>query len=986
VRNPSDLPPSGNGGFGGPRIPKLRLRRPSKGRVVVSIVVGTILVLFLSARSLSSFFVNVLWFDSVGRGDVYWRILRAKFELGIIFTAVAAVFIWINLMLADRLAPLNLPNTPEDQAVMRVRDATAKYRGRLRVAIALLLGLMLGLPAASRWESWLLFLNGKAFPDADPEFNTNIGFYVFRLPFAEFVVSWAFGMLVLAILLTVGFHFINGSIRPQDKTQRVSPQAKVHLSVLLAGAALLRAANYWLSRFDLTRSTRGVVRGALYTDVNAQLPAINLMILVSIAVAVLLLWNIRQKGWRLPALAVGLWVVVAIIAGTVYPAVIQRFVVQPNVSTRELPFIARNIEATKSAMGINEVERIDTTFEELSSDEVVANEIALRDIRQLDPIQMRDRFILDQGLTSFYGIPDLDVDRYSIDGRTQQVLIASRELNTAGIPNRTWVSKHLLYTHGCGVIAAPASVVTDDGRPSYVDLNVQRPELYFGDGLENYAIVGTSQTEQACVNTTPKDYAGGTGVKMDGLLRRVAFAVHFGEYNLFGSRLINEKSEMLWVRDIRDRVKKIAPFLHFDADPYPVVVNGEVKWIIDAFTTTNRYPYAENADTTQISGRSGLNHSFNYVRNSVKTVVDAYTGEVNFYIFDTKDPIARAWAAAFPKMFSRFQDMDPTLREHLRFPEDLFRVQTNMYGRYQFDDATLFFNRDAAWSVSQAPPLEPQGSTAAPTQSLTTDGQQVDSINVDDANVLRFSPYYTIFHAPGTADNGVFSMLRPFVPFSPDGSRKELRSFMVVSSDPQSYGKITIYDVKTPLPAGPATVAAEFESDTVIAEIITPLDLRGSRVTYGDLQIVPVGKGIMYLRPMYVQPDSSDSKQVFVRKFLGHYDGQSVIGDSVSEAVRLLFPGFNVDLGDRVRTPGSRPTTSTTVPGSPTTTTTVPSQTSTTVPTTGSSPEQLLARADRLFKEADAALAKSPPDFVTYQQKQAEARILLEQALRALSS
>jgi uncharacterized protein len=962
----------------------MRLRRPSKGRVIISIVVGAILVLFLSARSLSSFYVNLLWFDSVGRSDVYWRTIRAQFELGIIFTLVAAIFIWINLMLADRLAPVNLPNTPEDQAVMRVRQATARYRGRLRIAIALFIGLMLGIPAASRWESWLLFLNGKAFPVADPQFDTNVGFYVFRLPFAEFVVSWAFGMLVLATLLTIAFHFINGSIRPQDKVQRVSPQAKVHLSVLLAGAALIRAANYWLSRFDLTRSSRGVVRGALYTDVNAQLPAINLMILVSIAVAALLLWNIRQKGWRLPALAVGLWVVVAIVAGAIYPAVVQRFVVQPNVSTRELPFIAHNIEATKVAMGISEVERVETTFEDLSSDDVNDFDVALRDVRQLDPIQMRDRFILDEGRTSFYTVRDLDVDRYSIDGRTQQVLVASRELNTAGIPNRTWVSRHLLYTHGCGLIAAPASVVTDDGRPSYVDLNVSRPELYFGDGLSNYAIVGTSQSEQACPGSESKSYTGGTGVTISNFARRIAFAIHFGEYNLFGSRLITQESEMLWVRDIRDRVRKIAPFLHFDADPYPVVVNGEVKWIIDAFTTTNRYPYAENADTTQISGASGLNHSFNYVRNSVKTVVDAYTGDVKFYIADAKDPIARAWATAFPKMFSQLRDMDPVLREHLRFPEDLFRVQTNMYGRYQFDDATLFFNRDAAWSISQAPPLEPQGSTSAPIQSLNTTAEDLDSINVNDANVVRFNPYFTIFHAPGSSDNGVFSMLRPFVPFSPDGSRKELRSFMVVSSDPGSYGKITVYDVRTPLPPGPSTVAAEFESDTIISEIITPLDLRGSRVTYGDLQIVPVSRGIIYLRPMYVQPDSADSKQVFVRKFLGYYDGQAVIGDSVTEAVRLLFPGFNVDLGDRVRTPGSRPSTSTTVPtspdgGAPTTTTTVAPAPS------GTSAQDLLARSEQLFKEADEALAKTPPDFATYQQKQAEARELLRRAVNQLN-
>ncbi len=946
---------------------------------MVSIVLAIIFALFLSAKSLSAFFINVLWFDSLDRTDLYWGILRSKAELGLLFSLVLALAFWVNIFITDRLAPATLPNTPQDLAIGRVRDITSKRKGLVRLVVSVVFGLMIGLPMSSHWEEWVLFRNHQSFSIDDAQFNTDVGFYMFRLPFLESVVSWAFGALIMVVLITLVSHFLNGSIRPQDKINKMSAQSKVHISVLLAAAALLRAANYWLSRYNLTRSSRSVVEGALYTDINAQLPAINLMILVSVAVAILLLWNIRQKGWRLPALAVGLWVVVAIVAGAVYPAIVQRFVVQPSVSTRELPFISRNIEATKAAMGLSNVERVPTTSGTATVADIDANDIALRDIRQLDPAQMRDRFKLDQGLTSFYSVVDLDVDRYLVDGRVQQLLVASRELNPAGIPNRTWVARHLIYTHGCGIVAAPASVITADGRPNYIDLKVTKPQLYFGDGLDGYALVDTDQAEQACPNTKASQYDADSGIKISGGVRKVAMAVNFGEYNLFGSNLITDKSRMLLVRDVRDRVSKIAPFLQYDSDPYPVVVKGEVSWVIDAFTTSTRYPYAQSANIDQISFGSGLNRSFNYVRNSVKAVVNAYSGDVTFYIVDSVDPIAKAWQAAFPKLFRPISEVDPELSAHFRYPEDLFRVQSNIYGKYQFDDATLFFNRDAAWSVAQAPPNAPESSSGVGVGATGLDA--VDSATVLDANVLRFSPYYTIFHAPGAVDKkGTFAMLRPFVPFSSDDSRKELRSIMVVSSDPATYGKITVFDLATPLPPGPATIAAEFESEPAISATITPLDQRGSRVTYGDLQIVPVGKSFMYVRPMYVLPDGADAKQVFVRKILAWYNNKSVIGNSVTAVVAQLFPGYTGDLGDRVG--GSSTVTTTTVAPS-----TGGSTPGTTVPATSTStPKELLAQADALFVQADAALASSPPDFSTYQEKLAQARELVRRALATLAN
>ena len=834
---------------------------------------------------------------------------------------------------------------------------------------------MVGLPAATQWDTWLQFRNSQSFGVADPLFGKDVSFYVFQLPFAGFVINWLFGAVLLTLLVSVGVHYLNGGIRIQNQGRKVSPQAKAHVSVLLALLALTRAAGYWLSRFGLTTSTRGVVKGATYTDVNAQLPAINLMILVSIAVALLFLWNVRLRGWRIPVLATGLWLIIATTAGTLYPAIVQRFSVQPNVSTKELPYIERNLEATKVALGLNDVKTKSISFEPITTEDVTLAIDSIRDVRQLDPSEMQDRFALDEGLSSFYAIRDLDVDRYAIDGRIQQVLLGTRELNSDGIPNRTWVSRHLIYTHGCGVVAAPASQVTSDGRPVYVDLGVTKPQLYVGEGISEYAVLGTNQREQACAGSVAEPYSANGGVELKSFWRRAAFALTFNEYNLFGSGLIEPDSQILWVRNVRDRVEKIAPFLRLDADPYPVVIDGNVKWIIDAYTVSDRYPYSQSANINQLTTGSGLSLDFNYVRNSVKVVVDAYSGEMIFYIVDPKDPIIQTWSTVFPTMFTSISAAPSELVEHFRYPEDLFRVQTNMYGRYQFGDAALFFNRDAAWSVAQAPPTEPDVNNIA--SGVVADPANPDLIDVQDANVARFEPYYTLFREPGSkSTTGRFAMLRPFVPFSADDARKELKAFMVVSSDPQTYGNITVYTIDGQLPEGPATVAAEFGSDPVISQQVTLLDQRGSRVVFGDLQLVPVGKGLVYLRPLFVRPDDSNARQIFVRKFLASYNNKVVIGESLADAVNKLFSGAGSQLGSETTSGG--PTTTVNDSGAQSPSSTIP------VPASGS-PDELLRRAETLFAEADAALGQNPPDFASYQAKLAEARSLVSEAIKLLA-
>ncbi|MFM8563297.1 MAG: UPF0182 family protein [Acidimicrobiia bacterium] len=934
-----------------------------------------LVLLVLSARTLAGFYVDLLWFDSVNRGDTFWAVLKSKVFLGAVFSVGFAAVSFISLTLAERLAPPDLPDGPEREIVQRYRQFIGRRTRLLRIVVSVLLGLVIGLPAVAQWQDWLLFRHSKSFGVSDPQFGVDAGFYVFRLPFLTFVVDWAFAALVMVILLTAGMHFLNGAVRVNMPGQRITKGGRVHLSVLFALLAIIKAADYWLQRFELTVSSRGVVQGATYTDVKAQLPALNLLIMISLLVAVLFVVGIRWGGWRLPLLSMALWAVVAVVAGAIYPAIIQRFVVQPNVTTRERDYIARNIEATQRAMGIDNVEVVDLTATEVRASDVEADTASLADVRLLDVTEMKDRFALDQGQFAFYSINDLDVDRYEIDGRMQQTMVGARELNPDGIPNKTWVSRHLIYTHGCGMVAASASRVTSDGRPIYEEVATTRPQMYIGTEQPGYAIVKTKQVEQACPDTASEPYSGVAGVRLDSTLRRLAFALTLGEFNLLGSSLITDESRLIDVRDVRDRVAKVAPFLHLDADPYPVLQDGGLVWVIDAFTTTSRYPYAQQANTDNLSSSSGLNHSFNYVRNSVKAVVDAYDGTITLYVTDATDPIVQAWSSAFPGLFTPADQIPESLRDHFRYPEDLFRVQTNLYGKYQFADVDQFFNRDAAWSVAQAAPREPELSNAAgDTSTVVDETAQANTGDVADANVARFEPYYTLFHAPNAdSDTGSFSLLRPFVPFSSDDTRKELRAIMVVSSEPDSYGQLKVYRYSGTLPAGPATVAAELDSNPSISPVITQLDQRGSRVIFGQLQMVPVGEGLVWVRPLYVRPDDSGSKQVFVRRVLAWHDGEAVIGNTLTEAVNRLFPTTDLDLGEILDTAGESTDPGTTDPG---TTDPDPTDPGTT------DPAVLLEQAQALFDEADAALRDG--DLGLYQDKVAEAQSLIDEALTLL--
>ena len=722
--------------------------------------------------------------------------------------------------------------------------------------------LLVGAGVSSQWQSWLFFTNRVDFGIVDQQFGIDVGFYVFQLPFLTFVVNWAFAAILVILVVTTIEHYLNGGIRLQGQAgSRVTPQVKAHLSLLLGLLALIKGVGYYLDRYELTLSERGFVTGATYTDVKAQLPALQLLMIVSVFCFGLLIFNIWRRGFTYPIIAVGLWALVASLAGTIYPALVQRFQVEPSESTKEAPYIERNIEMTRIAMGLDRVTPRDFDYEPtLSASEIEENLATVRNVRLLDPAVMRDTFQQTQGIKSFYDFRDIDVDRYEIDGRTTQVVLAARELKQTDLPNSSWESEHIAFTHGYGIAAAPANAIDANGRPDYAladipvaarsgadSLEVDMPGLYIGEGLQGYAIVGATRDEVDFQDNDDRTevtrYDGADGVEINSLPRKLAFALRFAEPNLVVSGELGSDSRILYKRDVVDRAKTLAPFLKFDSDPYPAVIDGKVMWILDAYTSTDMFPYAERVNPRAVR-KGDLRSSVNYVRNSIKVVVDAYDGTPNFYVVDDADPIAKSYQLQFPNLFSE-ETPSTELTEHFRYPEDLFRMQTEMWGRYRITEASEFYDAAGAWSVAQ----DPGNSIGQTAVESVIDA----SGNIISSSEVRIAPQYLLMRLPGDEDES-FVIFRPFVPFSDDDSRKNLEGFMVVHNDPERYGEIEVYEIRSSTPVdGPALFNSNIQTEEEISERVTLLNQNGSTVVPGNLLLIPVENSLLYVRPLYIE-------------------------------------------------------------------------------------------------------------------------------------
>lgn len=949
-----------------------RSRWRTSGRYLLVASAAFVLLVVVLGRAVARFYIDALWFDALDQSSVYWEILRAKVTLFVMFFGTFVLLAAVNLGVADKLAPSRFPAEVHPY-VARFHDAFGRRLRLYRYLVATLFGLLLALPATAQWQAWLLYRHSQDFGRADAQFGVDVGFYVFELPFVSFLVDWLFWAVVVVLLLAVVTHILNGGVIFAAPVPSVGAGMKGHVAVLLAVLAVLKAADYWIRRYEATNARRGFVQGPTYSVVHAQLPALVLLAVVALVTAGLYLSTLRTHSWRVPLVASGIWMVLAVVGGYVYPAVVQSLVVRPNQKAREAPYIEHNVEATRQAMGLTDeqVAVVPIGFGPLSGAAIADDPRPLGTVRLLNPTESRSRFQQSQGQAAGLTIADLDIDRYPTgpDGQMEQVLVAAKELSVTGAPNQTWQGRHLISTHGCGLVMAPASRVDESGEPLFTNPPLERPELYFSPSLSGWAVAGSEADEQGCGGRAVVAYSGTSGVPMSSWWRRAAFALALMDYNLIGSRAIGPQSRMLWTRNIRDRVAKLAPFLTFDGDPYPVVVDGRVLWVIDTYTSTSRYPYAEAVGSDVVlSEGSGIPRDANYIRNSVKAVVDAYDGSVRLYVVDEVDPIVRAWQAAFPGLFTPSSAMPAELRAHLRYPEDLFRVQTTVYSKYQLDPGD-FFDRRGAWSVAQATGTAPRDVTSIAAVTPAAAEEAPTDFATESSN-NRFTPYYTLFAGLG-AGAEEFVLIRPFVPFSRDDQRTELQAFMTATSD----GRLTVYVVgDDPLPAGPRSVASSMESDPDVSEQVTFLNQArgGTNVRFGDLQLVPIAGGILWMRPFYVSAQLDNASVTDYEFMIVAYSGRVAISTTIGGALAQLFPGLELDVGERV------------VAGPPPGSPALDGEPPVLAPGTGSLPpgagsDDVLVRVHELLVEADAALAAG--DLGLYQQKVDEASDLLAEHL-----
>ena len=886
--------------------PSPRRRHRARWWLIGFVVI--LVILLVSLRSLAGLYTDSLWFSSVGYHNVFSTLLVIKLGLFGVFGAIFFAILWVNLVVCDRIAGHDIVLAQEDELVRRYQRYVRPYAGRIYVALAFVLALIGASGTIGQWNNWILFRHGGNFGVTDPQFHKDIGFYVFDLPFLTFVVDWTLAILIVTLAVSLVFHYFNGGIQPQRGLPRVRPPVKAHISVLLALIALDKAAGYVLQRWSLVNAQDGYVNGAGYTDVHARLPAETLLVYVSVFAAAILLFNIRRQGWTLPVLAVGIWAFVALVVGIIYPALLQALKVTPAQSSLEAPYIQRNITATRDAYNLNNVAvhsfPATTT---ISASQAVLATPTIANIRQWDPdpsISLQT-FLRLQSIRSYYTFPSLGVDRYTATGALTPVLVGVRQISSGNVPSPSWVNIHLQYTHGNGAAVALANQ-TNSANPVFAVQGVPpqssnglpaitQPSVYFSLGESGYVVVNSKQTEvdyEQNGTSVQSHYKGGGGVQLSSIFTRAAFALRLGDFNLLISSQITNKSRIMFVRDPVAMAQKAAPFLTFDHDPYAVINNGHIDWVVDGYTTTANYAYSQNASSQQVAVGSNLPPSYNYVRNSVKVIIDAYSGKMTFYDADPKDPILQAYSVAFPNMFVPLSKLSPQLQAHLRYPPDIFSIQSAIYGRYHLTNAQAFYAANNAWQLSPTAGAGPQSQALLAENTYNNQGQLVST------TPARMAPQYQVYALPNTnPSQQVFTVSDGFVPASQStlsGSNQNfnLTAWMVGLSDPGHYGQLDLYE--TPQGAtGPANADAEISADPTVSKDISLLDQRGSQVLLGETLMVPIANSMVYLRPLYVAATTNPQPQLaYVVAVLGKnvkIDGslQAVLGDLLQTTVTL---------------------------------------------------------------------------------------------------
>ncbi len=836
----------------------------------------------------AGFWTDWLWYDSVGYTSVYRTELLTRSLMFVIFGVLMTLAVGFNIWLAHRLRPPLSAMSMEQQNLDRYRMSIAPYKRWILIGVALLVGLIAGGSASGEWRTWLQWENGTSFGTTDPQFHMDVKFYAFDYPFYRFLLGFGFALVVLSILAAALTHYLYGGLRVTTPGSRITQAATSHLSVLLGLFVALKSVAYWLDRYGLALKS-GDFRdagwtGLRYVDANAYLPAKTILAIIAAICALLFFAALWRRGWQLPVIGLGLMVLSAVLIGGVYPALVQQFQVRPNEQVKEEPYIEKHMDATKNAYDIADAEITDYSgVSDASGDALRAAVPETASIRLLDPDVVSPAFQQIQQVRGYYQFPaTLDVDRYPTeDGAEQDTVVGLREMDVNAVPESNWINEHFRYTHGFGMVAASGTEVNPNGEPLFTeedlppkgeitDTEDYEPRIYFGEYTTQYSIVGGPQPEIDYAGEEGEveyRYEGDAGVDLDNYFKRAAFALTMGEPQILYSGAIGDGSQILYNRTPKERVEAVAPWLTIDGDPYPAVVDGSIQWIVDAYTTTSGYPYSSRttlgeATETSLTESQGevvaQENQVNYIRNSVKATVDAYTGEVVLYEWDEEDPVLKTWMKAFPGTVEDRSEISDALLDHLRYPQDLFKVQRDLLQRYHVNNAAQFYSGSERWQVPADPTHE--GTTSVP-------------------------PYYLSMRMPDQ-EEPVFSLTTTFVPLN----RQNLASYMAVEADARSpdYGTMRILTLPTATTVwGPEQVQARFNSDTQVANQVNIWQRGDSTVDYGNLLTVPLEGGLLYIEPVYIR--GAGQNYPLMQKVLVAYGETIAFEDTLDEALNVVF-------------------------------------------------------------------------------------------------
>lgn len=831
-------------------------------------------ILYLLIQFGVELYTDYLWFEHLNLEQVYLTQFWARLGVGLAVAAPFMILFWLNAFIARWQSVRNVLFFSDETLVAQRFVAWVIWGGGLLLAWAV------GTAASSNWLQFLLFLNGQPFNLADPIFNQDVSFYIFSLPLYHFIQTWLVISLFLSLIGAVGVYALAQQNNLAEGRLVILPHVQLHLSVVGALIFLAFAFGHWLDLFDLMYSTRGVASGPSYTDVRVAIPALQVMMVIALITAVILLANTFLRRPALSLLAIFAWIIVGIVGNGFIPGVIQRYIVEPNELAYERPYIENNIRFTNIAYGLDKIEERDfPEIEPLTPNLAEANENFLKNIRLWDYRPLQQTYQQIQAIRLYYHFYDIDLDRYTIGGESRQVALSARELDKTQLQSPTWITQKLQFTHGYGVVVNPVNEVTREGLPllwvkdlppesNFPELAVERPEIYYGEAESDHVFVNTTEREfdyPSGDQNVFTQYGGSGGVVMDSYLKRVAFALRLADANMLLSREFTPQSRVLFNRNIRERVREVAPFLEFDNDPYIVIgEDGRLYWLQDAYTTSGLFPYAQRIN------------NLNYIRNSVKVLIDAYNGSMAFYVVEPDEPLIRAYERIFPQLFTPMTEMPDWVRRHIRYPEDLFRVQAALYQTYHMRDVNVFYNKEDLWQV--------------PNENIGGQTQPVE-------------PYYVMLKLPGETATE-FVLIQPFTPNNKDN----LISWLAARSDGENYGQLVNYRFpKQELIFGPLQIEGRIDQDPEISSQITLWSQGGSDVIRGNLLVLPIDNSLIYVEPLYLRAENGQIPEL--RRVVLASGDTIVMRETLAQALVALFER---DSGAVVET-----TTTTPIPTAP---------------------------------------------------------------------